>query len=152
MAIPSDPWQLERFVQAQAPVYAAVCVELAAGAKRSHWMWFIFPQLKALGRSGTARHFGIAGPDEAIAYAAHPVLGARLKECSKLVLDVENKTVHDIFGTPDDLKLRSCMTLFDAVAPHERVFRQVLERYFDGREDEASLALLSQASQRPPGS
>ena len=152
MTIPSDPWQLERFVQAQAPVYAAVCAELAARAKRSHWMWFIFPQLKALGRSGTAKHFGIAGSEEAIAYAAHPVLGPRLKECSALLLNVAGKTAHDILGSPDDLKLKSCMTLFDAVAPQERVFRQVLERYFDGRSDEASLALLSQAGQRRPGS
>jgi uncharacterized protein (DUF1810 family) len=135
-------FDLERFVTAQAPVYAAVCDELADGRKASHWMWFVFPQLRALGRSATAKFFGIEGIDEARAYAAHPVLGARLRECAQRVLDVQGRDAHQIFGSPDDLKLCSCMTLFEAAAPAEPVFAQVLERYFDGVRDPATLELL----------
>ncbi|OGB02133.1 MAG: calpastatin [Burkholderiales bacterium RIFCSPHIGHO2_12_FULL_61_11] len=133
---------LERFVEAQDRVYASVCEELAAGEKTSHWMWFVFPQLKALGRSPIAKHFGIGSRDEALAYWKHPVLGPRLKECTKLVLAVGEKTIHDIFGSPDDLKFRSCMTLFAQVAPDEPVFSQALERFFGGQPDERTLALL----------
>ena len=128
-------FDLERFVVAQAPVYERVRAELAAGAKAGHWMWFIFPQLRGLGRSAMAEHFGLAGRAEAEAYLAHPVLGARLRECTRLVLDVRNKAVHEIFGTPDDLKFHSSMTLFAAVAPEEPLFRQALDRYFDSRPD-----------------
>jgi uncharacterized protein (DUF1810 family) len=135
-------FDLERFVTAQAPVYAAVCDELADGRKASHWMWFVFPQLRALGRSATAKFFGIESLDEARAYAAHPLLGARLRECAQRVLDVQGRSAHQIFGSPDDLKLCSCMTLFEAAAPVEPVFEQVLERYFDGVRDHATLALL----------
>src|SRR5690349_9418888 len=137
-----DPHGLQRFVDAQDRVYHDVRLELAAGAKRSHWMWFIFPQLKALGRSATARHYGIASADEASAYWSHAVLGPRLKECSELLLAVQGRTAHEIMGSPDDLKLCSCMTLFAAVAPQEPAFRQVLEKYFGGRADERTLALL----------
>jgi len=133
---------LERFVEAQDRVYVSVCEELAAGEKTSHWMWFVFPQLKALGRSPIAKHFGIESRDEALAYWKHPVLGQRLKECTKLVLAVSDKTIHDIFGSPDDLKLRSCMTLFAQVAPEEPVFSQALERFFGGQPDERTLELL----------
>jgi uncharacterized protein (DUF1810 family) len=135
-------FDLERFVTAQAPVYAAVCDELADGRKASHWMWFVFPQLRALGRSATAKFFGIESLDEARAYAAHPLLGARLRECAQRVLDVQGRSAHQIFGSPDDLKLCSCMTLFEAAAPAEPVFAQVLERYFDGVRDLATLELL----------
>ena len=131
----TSTFDLERFVVAQAPVYERVRAELAAGAKASHWMWFIFPQLRGLGRSAMAEHFGLAGRAEAEAYLAHPVLGARLRECTRLVLDVRNKTVHEIFGSPDDLKFQSSMTLFAAVAPEEPLFRQALDRYFDSRPD-----------------
>jgi len=131
---------LERFIEAQAPVYAAVLRELGAGRKRSHWMWFVFPQLKALGRSATAKHYGLADRDEARGYWEHPVLGPRLLECSGLVLAVEGRTAHDIFGSPDDLKLRSCMTLFDAVAPEQPAFRAVLDRYYGGAGDALTLA------------
>ncbi|WPC67710.1 DUF1810 domain-containing protein [Rhodoferax ferrireducens] len=133
---------LERFVEAQDPVYRSVSEELAAGEKTSHWMWFIFPQLKALGRSPIAKHFGIESRDEALAYWKHPVLGARLKDCTKLVLAVGNKSIHDVFGSPDDLKFRSCMTLFAQVAPDEPVFSQALARFFGGAPDERTLELL----------
>jgi uncharacterized protein (DUF1810 family) len=137
---PGDP--LQRFVDAQAPVFADVCDELAAGRKTTHWIWFIFPQLRELGRSATARFYGITSRDEALAYWQHPVLGPRLKQCAELVLQVGGKTAHDIFGTPDELKLRSCMTLFAAVAGEEPVFTRVLERFYGGRPDERTLALL----------
>lgn len=133
---------LQRFVEAQDRVYASVREELAAGNKASHWMWFVFPQLKALGRSTIARHFGIVSRDEALAYWQHPVLGQRLKECTALVLAVGDKTVHEIFGSPDDLKFRSCMTLFAQVAPDEPVFSQALKRFFGGQPDEMTLNLL----------
>ena len=137
---PGDP--LQRFVFAQAPVFDDVCDELAAGRKTTHWIWFIFPQLRELGRSATARFYGITSRDEALAYWQHPVLGPRLKQCAELVLQVSGKTAHDIFGTPDELKLRSCMTLFAAVAGEEPVFTRVLERFYGGRPDERTLALL----------
>ncbi len=133
---------LQRFVLAQDPVYDRVRAELRAGAKTTHWMWFIFPQLRFLGRSPTAQHFGIASLLEARAYWQHPVLGARLKECSELVLAVEGKSAHQIFGSPDDLKLRSSMTLFEHAAPDEPVFGQVLEKYFHGARDWKTLAGL----------
>ena len=103
---------LERFVDAQESVFAAVFNELKAGKKTSHWMWFVFPQLRGLGRSAIAQHFGIESRDEALAYWQHPVLGKRLKECTLLVLEVDDRTAHEIFGSPDDVKFRSCMTLF----------------------------------------
>ena len=133
---------LERFVEAQDRVYVSVCEELAAGEKTSHWMWFVFPQLKALGRSPIAKHFGIESKDEALAYWKHPVLGSRLKECTKLVLAVGDKTIHEVFGSPDDLKFRSCMTLFAQVAPEEPVFSQALERFYGGQPDESTIELL----------
>jgi len=133
---------LQRFVDAQAPLYGAVCAELAAGRKTTHWMWFIFPQLQGLGRSATARFYGIASKDEALAYWQHPVLGPRLKQCAELVLNTSGKTAHEIFGTPDDLKLQSCMTLFADVAAGEPVFARVLERYYQGQRDEKTVALL----------
>ena len=131
---------LERFVAAQETVWTAVLHELGAGRKSSHWMWFVFPQLKALGRSATAKHYGLAGREEARDYWDHPLLGPRLLECSRLVLAVEGRTAHDIFGSPDDLKLRSCMTLFVAVAPEEPAFRAVLDRYCGGEGDPQTLA------------
>ncbi len=137
-----DPHDLQRFVDAQDPVYHDVRLELAAGAKRSHWMWFVFPQLQELGRSAMARHYGIASRAEARAYWEHRVLGPRLKECAGLVLAVQGRTVHQIMGAPDDLKLRSSMTLFAEVAPDEPVFRQVIDKYYAGKPDEQTLELL----------
>lgn len=133
---------LHRFVAAQDPVYDQVCAELAAGRKTSHWMWFVFPQLRGLGRSATARFFGLASSAEALAYWQHPVLGARLRHCAQLVLAAKGRTAHDIFGSPDDLKLRSCMTLFAAVAPEEPVFARVLRHFYGGELDPRTLALL----------
>jgi uncharacterized protein (DUF1810 family) len=133
---------LGRFIEAQRPVYADVLDELGAGTKRSHWMWFIFPQLRGLGVSVMARHFGLSDADEARAYLAHPLLGARLRECVGLVLAVEGKSAFEIFAAPDDLKFRSCMTLFDRVAPEERTFAEALRRYFGGRPDERTLSML----------
>lgn len=130
------------FVDAQAAVWPQVQAELRAGRKTSHWMWFIFPQHVALGRSGMARRFGIASLDQARAYAAHPVLGARLREATALVLAVQGRSAHDILGSPDDLKLRSSMTLFQAAVPDEPLFGQLLQRYYGGMPDAATLALL----------
>jgi uncharacterized protein (DUF1810 family) len=138
----SPAFDLERFVQAQDPVWNTVRAELRAGAKRTHWMWFVFPQLAALGRSSTARFYGLQGAAEARAYAQHPLLAPRLREAAALVLAVRGRSVHDIFGSPDDLKLRSCMTLFEAVAPEEPVFAQVLEQCCDGERDPLTVQLL----------
>ena len=137
----TDPFRLQRFVDAQQGVYPQARAELAAGCKRSHWMWFVFPQLKDLGRSATAQHYGIASKAEAQAYWAHPLLGNRLRECTELVLAVEGRSAHGIFGSPDDLKFRSCMTLFAAVTD-EPIFRRALARYFGGQDDEQTLRLL----------
>jgi uncharacterized protein (DUF1810 family) len=136
-----DIYDLNRFVEAQAPVYDRVRAELHAGRKSSHWMWFIFPQLKELGRSPAAKYYGIASLAEAVAYKHHALLGARLKECSELVTAVEGRTAHAIFGSPDDLKFRSSMTLFELAAPEEPVFGRALEQYFAGDRDELTLAL-----------
>ncbi len=138
----ADPYDLQRFVDAQAPVYDRVCAELRAGAKRSHWMWFIFPQLTELGQSATAKHFGIASLAEAQAYWVHPLLGPRLKECTELVLAVEGKTALQIFGPPDDLKLCSSLTLFERAAPEEPAFGRALDTYYGGERDPRTLALL----------
>ena len=140
-----DPHDLQRFVAAQDAVYDRVRAELAAGAKRSHWMWFVFPQLKALGRSSTARHYGIASLAEAQAYARHPVLGPRLVECTRLMLAVNGKTALQILGSPDDLKFRSCMTLFEQAMPQEPAFRQALEKYGGGEADRLTLEWLGRA-------
>jgi uncharacterized protein (DUF1810 family) len=133
---------LERFVQAQEDVYPRALAELKAGRKESHWMWFVFPQIAGLGHSTTAQHYAIASPDEAGAYLAHAVLGPRLRACTQAVLDVAGRSAHDIFGSPDDLKFRSSMTLFARAAPDETLFRAALEKYFGGEEDGATLRLL----------
>ena len=138
----TSTFDLERFVAAQVPVYERVRTELAAGAKASHWMWFIFPQLRGLGRSAMAEHFGLAGRAEAKAYLAHPLLGARLRDCTRLVLDVTTKTALEIFGAPDDLKFHSSMTLFATVAPEEELFSRALDRYFGGQRDSATENIL----------
>lgn len=140
-----DPFDLARFVQAQDPVLAEVQRELRQGRKRSHWMWFVFPQLRELGRSATARHYGISSLAEARAYAAHPLLGTRLVDFTALVLAVPDRTVHAIFGSPDDLKFRSCMTLFAAAWPGQPVFAEALRRHFGGAADSLTLDLLASA-------
>lgn len=133
----------ERFVDAQDRVYDLVCDELALGEKTTHWMWFIFPQLTALGRSPLAKYFGIESLDEASAYFQHPILGKRLVECTNLLLSQPNRDVFDIFGSPDDLKFRSCLTLFLKAVPDDPVFQLALDLFFHGRPDEVTLNLLS---------
>ncbi len=139
-----DPFDLERFVQAQAGTFDAALEELRAGAKRSHWMWFVFPQLQGLGASGMARRYAISGLEEARAYLAHPLLGPRLVASVEALLSHDGLSARDIFGTPDDLKLRSSMTLFHAASDDAR-FQAVLDRYYSGRPDEATLRLLEPA-------
>jgi uncharacterized protein (DUF1810 family) len=139
---PTDPHDLQRFLHAQSPVYDQVLAELRDGRKRTHWMWFIFPQIAGLGSSPMAQHFAISGRAEAQAYLAHPTLGPRLRECTSLVNQIPNRAIADIFAYPDDLKFRSSVTLFTAIAPGEAVFQQALETYFTGRPDQATLALL----------
>jgi len=129
---------LQRFIDAQERVIARVREELKAGAKKSHWMWFIFPQVAGLGHSETARRYAIASLEEARAYAAHPVLGPRLRECVKLVSATQGKSAQAIFGTPDDLKFRSSLTLFSR-ATGDAVFRQALEKFYNGEEDEETV-------------
>ncbi|WP_170976766.1 DUF1810 domain-containing protein [Massilia sp. HP4] len=135
-----DEFNLARFVQAQEPVYARVLAELRAGHKRSHWMWFVFPQIQGLGSSEMAQRYAIASEDEAAAYLAHPVLGRRLRECAGIVAALDGPSAHDIFGDPDALKLRSSMTLFADVAPDEAVFQACIDKYFDGEADPETLA------------
>ena len=134
---------LTRFIEAQEPHVAMAMAELAAGRKRTHWMWFVFPQLRGLGRSEMARHFGLASRAEAAAYLAHPILGARLRDCVAVVLGVQGRTAHEIFGSPDDLKLRSCLTLFQEIDGADGVFARALAKYFDGQPDPATLQLLA---------
>jgi uncharacterized protein (DUF1810 family) len=139
-----DRFDLERFVEAQAEVYEQACAELRAGRKRSHWMWFVFPQIRGLGSSEMAVKYGISGQEEARAYLDHPILGPRLLECARIVVGLEGKTVGEILGYPDDLKFHSSMTLFHEVdGPAERVFHQALKKYFGGKIDQATLERLA---------
>lgn len=140
----TTPFNLERFVAAQARVYANALGELRGGCKRTHWMWFIFPQIEGLGHSPTSMHYAIRSLDEARAYLEHPVLGPRLVECAEALLAVEGRSASDIFGYPDDLKLRSSMTLFEQVAEPGSAFGRVLDKYYQGRRDESTLSLAKQ--------
>jgi uncharacterized protein (DUF1810 family) len=137
-----DRFNFSRFEHAQSGVHEQVVAELRAGRKRSHWMWFVFPQIEGLGHSAMAQRYAVSSVDEARAYLEHPVLGARLRECSALVLAVPDRTIHEIFGSPDDLKFHSSMTLFHRAAPAEPVFGECLRKYFAGQEDNATLARL----------
>lgn len=140
--MPADPFNLRRFLAAQDAVYQQVLEELSAGRKQTHWMWFIFPQLAGLGSSELARHFALSSRQEAMAYHAHEILGARLRDCTGLVLHVEGRSAREIFGTPDDLKFRSSMTLFAAAAPQERIYRDALGKYFAAQPDERTHRLV----------
>lgn len=142
-----DPFDLARFLDAQAENYDDALAELRAGSKRSHWMWYVFPQFAGLGASPTSRRFAIRSRAEAAAYWAHPILGPRLKECVEALLVHEGLSARDIMGSPDDVKLRSSVTLF-AEATGDRVFTQLLDRYFDGRRDDATLRLLRDVKTR----
>lgn len=138
-----DPFDLNRFLQAQEGVCAAALAELRAGRKTSHWMWFVFPQLDGLGRSQTARFFAVKSLAEARAYLAHPVLGKRLRQCTAAVLGVAGRTASEIFGSPDDIKFRSSMTLFERAEPECALFSDALNRFFEGRRDRLTLELLA---------
>jgi uncharacterized protein (DUF1810 family) len=138
-----DPYDLRRFVEAQAGVYDTVIDELASGRKRSHWMWFVFPQVRGLGSSPTAVRFGISSADEARAYLEHELLGPRLRECATLVARIDGRSAEEIFGRPDDMKLRSSMTLFARATEDNADFVAVLDKFYGGEEDPATLARLS---------
>jgi uncharacterized protein (DUF1810 family) len=139
----SDPYDLQRFVEAQASTYEAALKELQAGRKRSHWMWFVFPQIAGLGFSPMAQRYALSGIEEARAYLDHPLLGPRLRACTEAVNGIEGRSAHEVFGSPDDLKFRSSLTLFAAAASDEPLFGQALARYFDGAPDPRTLQALS---------
>jgi uncharacterized protein (DUF1810 family) len=138
----SDPFNLARFIKAQGPVYEQALAEIRAGRKRSHWMWYVFPQIAGLGHSPTSVHYAIATMEEAAAYLAHPILGPRLIECAEAVLQIEGRSALEIFGSPDDMKLRSSATLFAAISPETSAFQRLLEKYFDGARDALTIELM----------
>ena len=138
-----DRHDLNRFLAAQEGLYDQALAEIRQGRKQSHWMWFVFPQVKGLGFSATSQHFAIRSAAEARAYLAHPVLGPRLVECAEAALSIEGQTAREIFGSPDDLKLRSSATLFASVSPDGSVFHRLLDKYFDGQPDRRTLELLA---------
>jgi uncharacterized protein (DUF1810 family) len=137
-----DPHDLGRFIQAQQGVYKRALMEILSGRKRSHWMWYIFPQFAGLGFSSTSMHYAIRSLDEAKAYLAHPILGARLLECARAVVDLDGRSATQIFGSPDDLKMRSCATLFACVSPPGSVFHRLIVKYYGGAFDDTTLDLL----------
>jgi uncharacterized protein (DUF1810 family) len=139
-----DAFDLERFISAQASAYDRALAEIRAGLKQSHWMWFVFPQYAGLGFSSTAAHYAIRSRAEAEAYLQHPVLGARLRECAEAACALKGRSARDVFGYPDDLKLRSSATLFASVSPPGSVFHRVLDAFFDGEADERTLGLLQE--------
>jgi uncharacterized protein (DUF1810 family) len=141
-AVVNDRYDLQRFVDAQNPVYEQVCAELRNGRKQGHWMWFIFPQLRGLGQSQMATRFGIGSREEAEEYLKHAILGERLRECTRLVNLVEGRSIHQILGYPDDLKFRSSMTLFARIASGDQIFQEALQKYFGGASDRLTLDLL----------
>lgn len=143
----TDPFDLDRFVQAQNPVFGAVQAELSRGRKQTHWMWFVFPQVAGLGFSAMSQRYAIGSRAEAEAYLAHPLLGPRLIECTRLVLAVDGRTINAILGAPDDSKFRSSMTLFGAVSD-EAVFDEALAKYFAGERDDATLEILAGLDRR----
>lgn len=138
-----------RFLSAQQNIYSQVLKELQNGKKTSHWMWFIFPQIDGLGHSSTAKYYAIKNITEAKEYLAHPVLGKRLLECSEIILSIKNKSAEEIFGYPDYLKLRSCMTLFNFISPQENVFENLLNKYFANEKDEKTISILKQLNTKP---
>jgi uncharacterized protein (DUF1810 family) len=141
-----DPYDLQRFVAAQSEVYSSVCAELDSGRKVTHWMWFIFPQVRGLGQSPTSRRFAISSLEEARAYLEHPVLGPRLRDCTQRVQRLEGRTARQIFGSPDDLKFRSCLTLFAHASGHEPLFEAALRRYYGGEYDDRTVELVRRSA------
>nr|WP_290224814.1 DUF1810 domain-containing protein [Trichocoleus desertorum] len=142
----NDPYDLNRFVQAQKDDYERALAEIKSGRKRSHWMWYIFPQFEGLGFSTTSKHYSIKSLAEAQAYLSHPILGPRLIACTEAALKVEGQSAYQIFGSPDDMKLRSCATLFASVSPEGSVFHQLLDKFFQGDRDDKTLHLLDVVS------
>ena len=142
-----DPYDLQRFVQAQTTDYDRALSEIKRGRKSSHWMWYIFPQIDGLGFSPTSRHYSIKSTEEAMAYLAHPVLGPRLKACAEAALGVEGRSAHEVFGSPDDRKLRSSATLFAYVSPAGSVFHRILDKFFKGKHDRKTLELIGVPSE-----
>jgi uncharacterized protein (DUF1810 family) len=140
-----DPHDLRRFIVAQEQDYDAALAELRGGRKRSHWMWYVFPQFDGLGVSATSRRYAVKSVAEAEAYLRHPVLGARLRECAEAVLDIDGRSAAEIFGPPDDMKLRSCATLFAYTSQEGSVFHRIIDRYFGGRHDDRTLQLIERA-------
>jgi uncharacterized protein (DUF1810 family) len=145
-----DPHDLARFVEAQADSYERALAEIGDGRKRSHWMWYVFPQFDGLGLSSTSRHYSIKSVAEAEAYLDHPVLGPRLVQCAEAALGVVGRSAFEIFGSPDAMKLRSCATLFASVAPAGSVFEQLINKCFHGEHDARTLRLLAGAGRTPP--
>jgi uncharacterized protein (DUF1810 family) len=137
-----DRYNLERFVSAQNPAFERVCAELERGRKQSHWMWFIFPQIKGLGQSYMATEFAISSRAEAEAYLNHPILGPRLRKCTQLLMNIEGREITDILGDPDDIKFRSSMTLFAEATPDNQIFKDALQKYFNGKPDPLTLERL----------
>jgi uncharacterized protein (DUF1810 family) len=144
-ATADDPHDLMRFVQAQASTFAQALAEIQRGRKSSHWMWYIFPQFDGLAFSATSKHYAIKSLAEARAYLDHPVLGPRLVDCAQAALAVEGRSAREIFGSPDDMKLRSCATLFACVSPESSVFEQLLKKFYGGQSDERTLQLVADA-------
>ena len=142
MTQPNDPHDLNRFIDAQEGVYEQALSEIRSGRKQSHWMWFIFPQFDGLGFSSTTKKYSIKSLAEAEAYLKHPALGPRLRECTRLVMLVEARSAREILGSPDDMKFHSCLTLFAKAAPEDSLFRDALEKYFDGAEDPLTVQRL----------
>ena len=142
-----DSYDLNRFVQAQENDYERALSEIKSGQKRSHWMWYIFPQFDGLGFSTTSKRYSIKSVAEAKAYLSHPILGPRLTECVEAILSVEGRSAYEIFGCPDDMKLRSCATLFASVSPKSSIFDQLLEKFFQGERDGKTLRLLNVSSE-----
>jgi uncharacterized protein (DUF1810 family) len=139
----NDSYDLARFMQAQKDVYEHALSEIRAGRKRSHWMWYIFPQFDGLGFSATSKTYAIKSMAETEAYLSHPILGARLMECAEAVLTIEGRSAYEIFGSPDDMKLKSCATLFAQVSPVNSVFERLIDKYFEGERDRKTLELLN---------
>jgi uncharacterized protein (DUF1810 family) len=150
-AVPRDPFKLDRFLEAQEKNFAQALSELKAGRKRSHWMWYVFPQLDGLAFSSTSKYYAIKSLAEATAYLRHLVLGPRLLECMETVANLDRPSAHEIFGSPDDLKLCSCATLFSRVSPAGSVFQRVLDKYYGGKGDEKTLRLLEKNRAKEPG-
>ena len=142
----NDPHNLTRFVRAQESDYARALSEIRSGRKRTHWIWYVFPQIAGLGLSQMSRQYAIADAAEARAYLSHPILGPRLLECAEAALRIDGRTAFEIFGSPDEMKLRSCATLFACVSPPGSVFHRVLDKYFQGEPDASTLRLLGMAA------